>query len=242
MSEKATILFVDDEKQFTDSMCEILKLEGFKVNAAYSAEMALDMFKLKKVDLVITDLNMPGMDGIELIREVREIHARQRIIIVTAFPSQRSQEQAYKLGTLHYIAKPFKAKRFLELVYSALSEREEGLLGAVRLSPTDLIQLYSVTGNTLVMEIREGKDEGDIGKVYFDKGQIVHAETRKYRGREAFYEIQSWRSGIFKVYSPRGKIPHTIDESVDVLLLEGAHLEDERRADNDNKDRKSNSP
>ncbi len=231
MSEKAKILFVDDEKQFVDSMCQLLTLEGFDVEPAYSGEMALDIFKSRKFDLLITDLSMPGMDGIEFIREIRRMKPRQRIVIVTAFPSQRSQEQAYKLGTMHYIAKPFKTERLLELVGNAVSEREEGLLGAVRLSTTDLVQLYSVTCSTVVLEIMQGKDNGDAGRIFFEKGLVVHAETSKCRGRKAFYEMQSWRSGVFKVHALNRNIPHSIDESVDVLLLEGAQIEDERRVD-----------
>ncbi|MBN2380675.1 response regulator [candidate division WOR-3 bacterium] len=224
---KARILFVDDERTFADAMSQLLRINGYEVQAAYSGKLAMEIFQPGEFDLVITDLSMPTMDGIELVRQIRKLNSYQRIIVVTGFPSQRSQEQAYKLGTLNYIAKPFKPQRFLELVNDALRGQEEGLLGAIKLSPSDLVQLYSYMGKTIVLEILKGKN-GEAGRIYFSKGQVVHAETEQLKGKEAFYEIQTWFSGIFKTEKPQPEFPHTIDEDVDVLLLEAARRQDEQ--------------
>jgi DNA-binding response OmpR family regulator len=228
MESEARILFIDDEEQFADSMSEVLRREGFQVQAAYSGKTGLQMFVSGDFDLVITDLRMPEMDGIEVIGEIRRLRPAQRVIVVTAFPSQISQEQAFKLGTLSYIAKPFKPQRLIELVRDSLRADEGGLLGAVRLSPTDLIQLYSFRGETVVLEILRAKN-GEVGRIYFERGKVVHAEAKKYKGKEAFHEIQSWESGIFETRLPKMEVPHTIEESVDALLLEGAHLQDENK-------------
>lgn len=226
MNTKTRILFVDDERNFTEAMSQLLRIKGFEVQAANSGKIALELFSTGDFDLVITDLSMPEMDGIELIREIRKLNPYQKIIVVTGFPSQRSQEQAFRLGTLNYIAKPFKPQRFLELVKDALRSNEEGLLGAVRLNLSDLVQLYSFMSKTIVLEILKAKD-GEEGRIYLIRGQVIHAETDNLQGKEAFYEIQSWQSGIFKIKVPQTQIPHTIDKNVDALLLEGAHRQDE---------------
>ncbi|MBD3285545.1 response regulator [candidate division WOR-3 bacterium] len=226
MESEVRVLFVDDEKKFADAMARVLKIRGFNVQTAYSGKVALEVFKPGGFDLVITDLSMPGMDGIELIREIRKRNPYQRIIVVTGFPSQHSQQQAYTLGTLNYIAKPFKTNRFLELVDEALKSSENGLLGTVRLSPSDLVQLYSFMGKTIMIEILNETD-GEIGRIYFLRGQVIHAETPKASGKDAFYEIQSWDKGIFKTDSPVKDVIQTIDESVDALLLEAARRLDE---------------
>lgn len=226
MEEKTRILFIDDEKDFANAMSQVLVLQGYQVETAYSAKLALQVYSAGKFDLVITDLSMPGMDGIELIRQIRKLHRGQKIIVVTAFPSQRTQEQAYKLGTLSYIAKPFRPARFIEMVKNALTAREEGLLGAVRLSATDLVQLFSFTGKNVVIEIHKGSDD-ETGRVFFESGQIVHAETSKLKGKKAFYEIQSWGSGIFSSKPLPDKVTRSINESLNALLLQGAHQQDE---------------
>lgn len=236
MESRARTLFIDDEKEFADSMSEVLRLEGYEVQTAYSGKSALEMFASGDFDLVITDLRMPEMDGIEVIREIRKLRPAQRVIAVTAFPSRISQEQAFKLGTLSYIAKPFKPQRLIELIQESLRAEERGLLGAVRLSPADLIQLYSFKGETIVLEILRAKN-GEVGRIYFEKGKVMHAEAKKYKGKEAFHEIQSWESGIFKTQLPKTEIPHTIEESVDALLLEGAHLQDENETPSSKKSR-----
>ncbi len=241
MDKKARVLFVDDEKDFADAMSQVLRLQGLEVETTYSGTHALQQYVPGEFDLVITDLSMPGMDGIEFIRKVRKLHPAQRIIVITGFPSQRSQEQALKLGTLNYIAKPFKPRRFIELVEDALCSHETGLLGAVRLSPADLIQLYSLMGKTIVLEIHNRKDDV-TGRICFEKGQIVHAETGSHQGKEAFYIICSWKSGIFSTEIPQTNVPCTINEGVDALLLEGAHRLDEdsgSEAEKKNKDTNS---
>jgi len=225
---KARILFVDDEKKFVDAMSQLLRSKGYHVQAAYSGKLALEIFEPGEFDLVITDLSMPLMDGIELIREIRQQHPYQRIIVITGFPSQSTQEQAYKLGTLNYIAKPFKTQRLLELVEESLKGTEEGLLGAIRLSPSDLVQLYSFMGKTLTLEILEDKG-GGVGHISFLRGQVVHAETRGKKGKEAFYDIITWHSGLFSTLPYNFRDTQTIDESVDSLLLEAARRQDENR-------------
>jgi len=228
MKSKVRLLFVDDEKKFADAMGQVLTIRGFDVQVAYSGKIALEVFKPGEFDLVITDLSMPGMDGIELIREIRKLNPSQRIIVVTGFPSQHTQEQAYILGTLNYIAKPFKTDRFLEVVDDSLMGREDGLLGTVRLSPSDLVQLYSFMGKSVVLEILKEKD-GEVGRIFFSRGQVIHAETEKLSGKEAFYEIQLWKKGIFKTDSPVDKEVKTIEEGVDALLVEAARLQDEKK-------------
>jgi len=229
MSAKARILFVDDEKKYADTMAQVLRLQGFEVFAAYSGQQALQIFEPENIDLVITDLSMPKMDGIELITELRKLHPVQKIMVLTAFPSQRSQEQAFSLGTITYIAKPIKPKRFIELVNDSLREREQGWFGAVRLNSTDLIQLYSFMGRTIVLEVLKGEN-GEVGRIYFERGQVVHAETPTLSGKEAFYEIQTWESGLFKTNIPQKKVEHTIDEPINALLLKWAKKHDEDKS------------
>ena len=132
MNEKSRILFVDDEKKFVEAMAKVLRAEGFSVRPAYSGNEALDIYQSERFDLVITDLKMPVMDGIELIRHMRQLNPNQRIIVITAFPSQcmpwnrrltPELPETEGLGTLDYLVKPFSSKHLLDIVRKSL-ERE----------------------------------------------------------------------------------------------------------------------
>lgn len=227
MSDKPRILFVDDEMEFAKMMAKVLSLRGFEVETAYTGTSALETFNSGKYDLVVTDLSMPGMDGIELIRQLRKQNPSQRIIVATGFPSQITQRQAFKLGTLHYIVKPFSIERFIEFVTTALEEEpEDGFLGQIRMKCEDLIQMYALAAKNIILEILCASS-GEIGRIFIEKGRVVHAETPRKEGEEAFYEIQLWDSGIFRTSPLEGEFHRTIDRSPDALILEGARLRDE---------------
>jgi len=125
MNKQTRILLVDDEQEFAQNMATILQTNGYIVQTADSAQSAIEYLKNERFDLVITDINMPGMDGIELMRQIRQIYPDQRIIIITGFPSYKSQEEAFKMGAIHYITKPFVIKQFLELISKSLNDARE---------------------------------------------------------------------------------------------------------------------
>lgn len=128
--KKSRILFVDDEKNFAQMMARLLQSQGFDVRVAFSGNDALDIFKTEDFDLLVTDLKMPVMDGIQLIRQIRKVKPDQPIVIVTGFPGQmtpwnrrlsESQEEMLKLGSLDCLVKPFTPERLLEVVNKALT-------------------------------------------------------------------------------------------------------------------------
>ncbi len=218
------ILLVDDEPSFTETMTHILAAHQFDVDAVNGAGEAIEKIKSKQYNLLITDINMPDMDGIELIRQVRTMKPDIPIMIVTGFPSHESQEEAFNMGVVNYLVKPFSTKRFLELVQKSLNSERDGFIGPVELSSSDLIQMYSLEARSLVLEVQQGKD---IGRIYINKGIVIHAETKDNHGEEAFYEIQTWKTGVFRTSSIEKEVAKTINKSVDVLLVESARRMDE---------------
>ena len=125
MNQRANILFVDDEKKFADAMAKVLRYGGYSVQTAYAGSEALEKYQTEKFDLVITDLKMPVMDGIELIRHIRGIKEDQKILVVTAFPGQcmpwnrrftESGGEEFDMGKIEYLVKPFSPKMLIEAV------------------------------------------------------------------------------------------------------------------------------
>ncbi len=121
--DKAKILVVDDE----DSMCKfmeiMLKKEGYSVTTSPNAYSALQMIKSEKYDLVIADLMMPEMNGLELLSQVKSMDAEVDFIVMTAFASVDSAIEALKKGAFDYITKPFKVDEIKIAVKKSLEQK-----------------------------------------------------------------------------------------------------------------------
>ncbi len=105
-SEK--ILIVDDEKSMRDFFGIMLRKEGYSVSEFKSAEEALGYFRENDCDLVISDIRMQGMDGVELLRNLKEVNPDVPVIMITAYASVDTAIEAMKLGAYDYFTKPFK--------------------------------------------------------------------------------------------------------------------------------------
>jgi len=113
---------VDDEETIRYVLREALVSDGYNVDIAADAFQALDHFKLKKYDLVITDVKMHGMDGIQLIREVKKSDPRLKVIIITAYGSLETVKEAAKLGVVDMIGKPFKIREIKDVITRMFNE------------------------------------------------------------------------------------------------------------------------
>lgn len=105
---KPRILVVDDEESIREFLEIMLKKEGYEVTLAEDGAKALDVIKNKSFDMVISDLQMPNLTGIELLREVKNQYPDMLFMMITAFGTTESAVEAMKLGAYDYITKPFK--------------------------------------------------------------------------------------------------------------------------------------
>jgi DNA-binding response OmpR family regulator len=123
MIEKS-ILIVDDEKNIRLTLSQALKALKVETDTAANGEEALAKLKEKEFCLILLDLKMPGMDGMEVLRRVREIRPDIRVIILTAYGTIESAVEAMRLGATDFIQKPFSAEEIRELV-SRVMDREK---------------------------------------------------------------------------------------------------------------------
>src|SRR6516162_11666895 len=124
MIKRAKILIVDDERSLRELLEIFLKKEGFTVSTAASAEDALAQVKTSEFDLIISDIKMADMSGIDFLRELRKTSFSGQFILLTAFASAETAIQALKMGAFDYI---LKTENFMEelklVVHSALENR-----------------------------------------------------------------------------------------------------------------------
>jgi DNA-binding NtrC family response regulator len=116
------ILVVDDDQQMRLDLTEILSMEGYDVDSAGSGEEALKFIQRNGYDIVISDLKMPGMNGLELLARIKELKTDTRVIMITAYATIESAVEAMRRGASDYISKPFKINEIEVAVRRALEE------------------------------------------------------------------------------------------------------------------------
>ncbi|MCX8159932.1 MAG: sigma-54 dependent transcriptional regulator [Candidatus Saccharicenans sp.] len=123
MNDNVLIHLIDDEPIIHDVLGQLLESEGFQVEISASGEEALKKFEEQKFDLILLDLLMPGLDGLEVLKQIRKIDPEALVIIITAYASVESALTAIKMGAYDYIQKPFKNDELLMTIRRALEHR-----------------------------------------------------------------------------------------------------------------------
>ena len=123
MTLKARVLVVDDEKSMRDLLSITLEKEGYDVQTAAGGEPAIEMLHRDPVDVVITDLRMPKVDGLQVLRAAKEISPDTTVIVITAVASTETAVEAMKLGAYDYLTKPFKLDEANLIVRNALERK-----------------------------------------------------------------------------------------------------------------------
>jgi excisionase family DNA binding protein len=119
---RARVLVVDDEATIRDLLAKTLALAEYDVDLAPDGRTALERLRIIPYDLLITDLKMPGVDGLAVIREARRLKADIPVIIITGFSTEASAIEAVNLGVSGYLTKPFRVPRVLAVAAKALGE------------------------------------------------------------------------------------------------------------------------
>ncbi len=123
MSEKTKrILVVDDEETLTFSLYQsfIISKENYEIVTAASGNEAWEKFNEQPFDLVLTDITMPGITGIELLKRIKTEHPQTHVIIMTAYGSDEKKEEAINFGAYRYVEKPFEIKLMKQIISEAL--------------------------------------------------------------------------------------------------------------------------
>ncbi len=119
-----SILIVDDEFTVRDSLCKWFKADGFDVDTAEDSNEALKKFKGKTWDIVLLDIRMPGMDGIEFNRQIQSINKNIVVIIITAYATVDTAVQAIKDGAFEYVSKPIDPDNLTHIIRNAIEKRK----------------------------------------------------------------------------------------------------------------------
>lgn len=145
------ILIIDDDKNIQSLLSDIVALEGYEPLVADNGKKALKSVKTHLPDLVLLDIKLPKMDGMEVLKEIKKIDNTLMVIILTGYGEIKDAVQATKLGAFNYITKPVRSKEITAIIKEALEIRRQS-------SATDITPREREMLNWL----RKGKSSGEI--------------------------------------------------------------------------------
>lgn len=122
MSKKISLLIVDDEESVRDSLYNWFIEDGYEVDCAENAKAALTLIESHNYDIILADIKMPGMDGLEMHRRIKSLNRDAIVIVMTAFASVETAVQALKDGAYDYVTKPFDPDDLSYLIRNATSQ------------------------------------------------------------------------------------------------------------------------
>jgi predicted regulator of Ras-like GTPase activity (Roadblock/LC7/MglB family)/DNA-binding response OmpR family regulator len=221
------VLIVDDEEDMLWMLQRNLDsgIPNIETFTAQSGEDALDVLNENEIDLVITDINMPGMSGLELLTEISSKWKETKVLIMTAYPSSAFENTARKEGALQFVEKPFDINDMRKLVEDTLqSDQPSTSSGGIAL--VDIIQFNGLAKSTSALKVTKGDEDGMI---YFREGKVVHAHYGAETDEAAFFQILEIEGA--EIQSIDGMKPSTssISRTVESLMLEAAVLKDEQQ-------------
>jgi DNA-binding response OmpR family regulator len=125
------VLVVDDEVSFADTLAQRLKMRDLKVGTVYDGEQALSRVKEEEPDVMILDLKMPGMHGMEVLREIRKAYPGIQVIILTGHGTDKDEEESKRLGGFDYLNKPADIDHLEQKIRKAFREKVERAMTAI---------------------------------------------------------------------------------------------------------------
>jgi len=122
---KRKILLVEDETLLREALKEWLEDDGYNVEVAQSGEEALEKIKREEYSFVVLDLRLPGIDGLQAFEEAKDIKPETKGLIITAYPSEETQQRARDIGLIDYLPKPFQIDDLEKIISGALEELDK---------------------------------------------------------------------------------------------------------------------
>jgi CheY-like chemotaxis protein len=230
METRHKILLLDDDPALLDLYKEWLSNLPSKpeIHTATTGARAMALLSAESFRLLICDLKMPKMDGLQVLSIVRRRFPELRTVVMTAVQDEEFRSRAYALGVDLFWLKPDTQQNmqmFLECLESLLGrDAEGGFRGVQSKSLLDILQMESLSQTSTVLRITHGSL---IGKIWLHDGELIDAEAEGARGEAAFRRILEWKSGTFETLAAEPDHQRNIHKPLNALLLETAQAIDE---------------
>lgn len=233
MEKQHKILLLDDDTDWL-TLCRELLLglpSKPEILTANAARRALTLLETEPVRLLICDLKMPRIDGLQMLAIVRRRYPELRTVVLSGLEDEEFRSRAYALGVdLFWLKGEMQrnTKLFNECLESLLGHAEHGFDSGFRgiqsKSLIDIIQMECLSRSSTVLRITRGPL---VAKLWIQDGEMIDAEVEGARGEVAFQRLLAWKSGTFENLPAEPTRERTILKPVNALLLESAQTLDE---------------
>lgn len=222
MSQKINILVVDDERIVLASIKKLLRNEEYSIYIVPSVKDALKEMKKTKIDVILTDLMMPDVDGLEFMQMIKKDYPKTPVIMVTGYATINTALQATQLGAFDYIAKPFSKKELLGVLRRAtelVRDNSEKVDSADGLTPLKTDTIKAVGDNSWVMLEHDGNLRLGVERTFLrpiGKIQSIYlpAEGDELRQGGAYLQIFSTDMRAHTIMSPFSGIVTEVNQKV----------------------------
>jgi DNA-binding response OmpR family regulator len=195
---KSNILVVDDEPVARQSLTDILRLEGHNVTSAPNGQAAVEHVRTHPIDLMIVDLRMPGMDGLEVVQVVNQISPETEVILLTAFGSTETAIQALRLRIHDYLLKPASPTQVLASVKKGLARHSSrSRVSVVSADVDEAVEVFSLKdGTTVDLSRRQIKHKNKVEHLTPAEGRLlrilIENEGKVFSHRELVLLVQGY--------------------------------------------------
>ena len=219
------ILLVDDDKIFLNILKETIEADpdfrDCQVMVAEDGSDALKIMDTVPVDLVVSDICMPNLDGLEMLSKIREQGRGVPVFFITAYGTPELEDKAFQKGALKFFSKPVNIPELLQNIKGFFDSSTTGYLEGI--SVADFVQVVLMSRKNCCLEVSSSQG---LGKLYFVEGEIVHAEKDGKLGEEAALEILGWDNVKIQICTRTSHLK-TVSSSSQELLLEALKRKDE---------------
>lgn len=224
------LLLVDDDEFVRGALTRALNQTGaFSVVPAKNGEQALELLAREQIDAVLTDLQMPTMDGLTLLGHLFERGIRLPVAVMTGKPIAADlARRLHEYGIAASFVKPVDVGTLADALQRSLDPETVGNIRGITLF--GLLQLLEVERKTALVVVRASDREG---RLYFDDGNLTHAHTPRLSGLDAAYEVLGWPDPTVEIFYRRRSRQRTVTVPLQHVLMEAARLLDERGQEQD---------
>jgi CheY-like chemotaxis protein len=232
---KHQVLLVDDSMAFLETAGELFGAFAngeWEVHTACGADQALSTLQERQFELAVLDINLPMLDGLQLLGMLHKRHPELKKVILTAHANETHRANCLAAGAELFLEKPV-TRDGLQFIFNVLNDsitwkQREGFSGTLQeVGLTDIIQIECLRRNSCILEIHAAELQGQI---YIESGELVHAVTDEVSGEKALHRLLSLNDGQFHLHPFRKPSERTIHGAWECLLMESAQLRDEERS------------
>lgn len=224
MSFQKRVLLVDDDANIAWALGRVLTRKGFQVVTSADGSEAKDLLQQEEFDALVTDIQMPRMNGLALIDWAREHRPHLRVVVITGYGSPTIKELSLRRGAILYLEKPVDPDILVDVLQS--TARCDSFTGRIAdIDLFDYIQLMLVTRRQVIVEVMSA--DGRQGRLYIDEGNVTHADCGDLEGESAFHRCLGFAGGSFNTlyWQPPRRV--TIEARGEHLLMDAARRKDE---------------